>query len=156
MKEIIKIDPAVSIQMREIIDKVWEAEKMNNLPEETITSHICGINLKTRKKLNDMAYELAKDTGRSIWDICFSYAPDVEETELTFSNEHDAYKLTGYRNVKLVPVEHDLKFINLVKEMRKLQKGVRDIKCVKRMLKVERLVDKWLEGNHDRTDETMP
>lgn len=152
IKQTAKTTPAVSIQMREIMDKVWEIEKMQNLLEESITSHlIYGLNLNTREKLNDMAYKLAKETGRSIWDICFSYVPVYEEAELDLSKEEPCrYKVTASCNLKLVPIEHDLKFINLVRKMRKFQKCHRvDINHVENMLEVERLVDEWLEGNHD-------
>ena len=152
MKKTYKIKPTASIQMREIMDKVWETEKMQNLLDESIKSQlIYGLNLNTREKLNDMAYNLAKETGRSIWDICFSYAPECEEDELDLSKEeHGGYKVTASYNLKLVPIEHDLKFLNLVREMRKLQKCHRvDINHVENMLEVERLVDEWLEGNHD-------
>ena len=151
IKQTAKTKPAVSIQMREIMDKVWETEKMQNLLNESITSHLIYLNLNTREKLNDMVYKLAKETGRSIWDICFSYVPVYEEAEIDLSKEEPCrYKVTASRNLKLVPIDHDLKFINLVREMRKLQKCHKvDINHVENMCKAERLVDEWLEGNHE-------
>lgn len=165
MDKIVKVDPAVSIQMREIMDKVWEAEKLSNCLDESIRQ----LNTNARERLNEMAYQLAQKTGRSIWDICFCYAPEYEKEAPTLSEEDGlSYKFTAHRNLKLVSIEHDLRFLNLVWEMRMLQKeydeelstgfNIRAYveSLYNKMRNTESLVDKWLEGNYDGTDETMP
>lgn len=61
-----------------------------------------------RSKCNKALYDLAEKTGKSLWDLCFSFVPRwVEQNQSTDMSKPDAVVMNIDYVLELVPLEID-------------------------------------------------
>ncbi len=88
---------------------------------------LCGVDVIG--KVNDVLYELAKKSGRSLYDICFTTEPVIGPAEFDYSRFKETGECNCAYNIILKPImfdfEHDggywkNKYFELKKQMREL------------------------------------
>lgn len=75
---------------------------------DIINRNICKTREEANKRLNKLVYDMAEESGKSVYDICFNTVPDYEYVnKLAPSEGAFPARYIGEMRVKLRPLEFD-------------------------------------------------